>query len=197
MEILEKEPENEEVLHNLLEIFYETKDIKNIERYSKNILNKNSNLYMKSQFNLAYIKKDYILAREILENMILIKRENILNKNYNKTFVNQIETVYKDVKNDELLKILDILYESYRDNSDFLKYYSLLLIEKKKFNKAEDVLMKEVLERDKIGDILVDLADVYHQNNEQEKFKNIMKILENQSIIYNKNKYILLKNKIK
>ncbi len=197
IEILEKEPENEEVLHNLLEIFYEIKDIKNIEKYSKNILNKNSDLYIKSQFNLAYIKNDYNLAREILENMFLIKRNDTLGISCNKYFLNQIKTIYKNRENDKLLEILEILYNNNKDKQDLIGYYSSVLVEKNQFNKAEEILMKEVLERDDIGDILVDLADVYHQNNEQEKLKNIMKILENQSITYNMNKYILLKNKIK
>ncbi|PID67076.1 MAG: hypothetical protein CR959_02075, partial [Fusobacteriales bacterium] len=196
MEILEKEPENEEVLHNLLEIFYEIKDIKNVEKYSKNILNKNSNLYIKSQFNLAYIKNDYTLAKKILENTALIKN---LDENYDKTFFNQIKNIYEYEVSEQLLKILDVLYNYYGDEADFIRYYSFMLIEMKEFKRAEYILMKEVLENNtgkSMGDMLVDLANVYNQNNEQEKFMNIMKILETQSIpiSYNMNKYMILKN---
>ncbi len=178
IEILNKEPENEEVIHNLLEILYKNNDIENIEKYSEKILNKNGLLYLESQFNLAYLKNNYKLAREVLEDIVLIKRENILNKNYDRNFLTQIKNIYTNEENNKLLKILDVLYSNNKDNRDFIKYYASVLVEEKLYDKAEEILMKGIVNNSNTNDLLIDLAKVYSLNNKEEKSKIVLKILE-------------------
>lgn len=198
IEILNKNPEDEEVINNLLEIFYREKDIANIEKYSKNILNKNGVLYIKNQFNLAYLKNSYDLARKILEENILKRRLNLFEKNYNKAFFDKIVEIYKNQEKEKLLKLLDVAYKYCFENEEFIKFYSSILVEEKEYEKAEQVLMKEIINSSSIDYFLIDLAEVYFLYDKQEKFKNIMKILEKENIKSNKKKYIeLKKNKIK
>lgn len=85
VEALEVSPNNENALQNLLQLFYEEKNIQELKKYSENILDKNSFLYYLTNIRLAILEND----EDKLDNFF--QRMDI-----NPKFLNNLEN-YKDI----------------------------------------------------------------------------------------------------
>ncbi len=125
---LEVSPHNENALQNLLQLFYEEKNIQELKKYSENILDKNSFLYYLTNIRLAILendedKLDNFFQRMDINPKFLNNLENykdifdryslflITNKRYDEAEKNLLKYIVNNSDNKEELEILKKVYQ--------------------------------------------------------------------------------------
>ena len=128
VEALEVSPNNENTLQNLLQLFYEEKNIQELKKYSENILDKNSFLYYLTNIRLAILennedKLDSFFQRMDINPKFLNNLENykdifdryslflITNKRYDEAEKNLLKYIVNNSDNKEELEILKKVYQ--------------------------------------------------------------------------------------
>lgn len=128
VEALEVSPNNENALQNLLQLFYEEKNIQELKKYSENILDKNSFLYYLTNIRLAILennedKLDSFFQRMDINPKFLNNLENykdifdryslflITNKRYDEAEKNLLKYIVNNSDNKEELEILKKVYQ--------------------------------------------------------------------------------------
>lgn len=128
VEALEVSPNNENALQNLLQLFYEEKNIQELKKYSENILDKNSFLYYLTNIRLAILendedKLDNFFQRMDINPKFLNNFENykdifdryslflITNKRYDEAEKNLLKYIVNNSDNKEELEILKKVYQ--------------------------------------------------------------------------------------
>ena len=128
VEALEVSPHNENALQNLLQLFYEEKNIQELKKYSENILDKNSFLYYLTNIRLAILendedKLDNFFQRMDINPKFLNNLENykdifdryslflITNKRYDEAEKNLLKYIVNNSDNKEELEILKKVYQ--------------------------------------------------------------------------------------
>lgn len=128
VEALEVSPHNENALQNLLQLFYEEKNIQELKKYSENILDKNSFLYYLTNIRLAILendedKLDNFFQRMDINPKFLNNLENykdifdryslflITNKRYDEAEKNLLKYIVNNSNNKEELEILKKVYQ--------------------------------------------------------------------------------------
>ena len=125
---LEVSPHNENALQNLLQLFYEEKNIQELKKYSENILDKNSFLDYLTNIRLAILendedKLDNFFQRMDINPKFLNNLENykdifdryslflITNKRYDEAEKNLLKYIVNNSDNKEELEILKKVYQ--------------------------------------------------------------------------------------
>ena len=125
---LEVSPHNENALQNLLQLFYEEKNIQELKKYSENILDKNSFLYYLTNIRLAILENDEDKVENFFQRMdinpkFLNNLENykdifdryslflITNKRYDEAEKNLLKYIVNNSDNKEELEILKKVYQ--------------------------------------------------------------------------------------
>ena len=128
VEALEVSPNNENALQNLLQLFYEEKNIQELKKYSENILDKNSFLYYLTNIRLAILENDEDKLDNFFQRMdrnpkFLNNLENykdifdryslflITNKRYDEAEKNLLKYIVNNSDNKEELEILKKVYQ--------------------------------------------------------------------------------------
>ena len=123
VEALEVSPHNENALQNLLQLFYEEKNIQELKKYSENILDKNSFLYYLTNIRLAILENDEDKIDNFFQRMDLNNLENyknifdryslflITNKRYDEAEKNLLKYIVNNSDNKEELEILKKVYQ--------------------------------------------------------------------------------------
>ena len=128
VEALEVSPHNENALQNLLQLFYEEKNIQELKKYSENILDKNSFLYYLTNIRSAILendedKLDNFFQRMDINPKFLNNLENykdifdryslflITNKRYDEAEKNLLKYIVNNSDNKEELEILKKVYQ--------------------------------------------------------------------------------------
>lgn len=128
VEALEVSPHNENALQNLLQLFYEEKNIQELKKYSENVLDKNSFLYYLTNIRLAILendedKLDNFFQRMDINPKFLNNLENykdifdryslflITNKRYDEAEKNLLKYIVNNSDNKEELEILKKVYQ--------------------------------------------------------------------------------------
>lgn len=128
VEALEVSPHNENALQNLLQLFYEEKNIQELKKYSENILDKNSFLYYLTNIRLAILENDEDKIDNFFQRMdinpkFLNNLENyknifdryslflITNKRYDEAEKNLLKYIVNNSDNKEELEILKKVYQ--------------------------------------------------------------------------------------
>jgi len=128
VEALEVSPHNENALQNLLQLFYEEKNIQELKKYSENILDKNSFLYYLTNIRLAILENDEDKLDEFFQRMEIEPKfvnnlQNykdifdryslflITNKRYDEAEKNLLKYIVNNSDNKEELEILKKVYQ--------------------------------------------------------------------------------------
>ena len=128
VEALAVSPNNENALQNLLQLFYEEKNIQELKKYSEKILDKNSFLYYLTNIRLAILendedKLDNFFQRMDINPKFLNNLENykdifdryslflITNKRYDEAEKNLLKYIVNNSDNKEELEILKKVYQ--------------------------------------------------------------------------------------
>ena len=174
---LEIRPNDENSLKNLLELLYTQNKIIEMKKYIPMIINRNSFVYNLNNFRVA-----------ILENKKIEIEQSLLRISYNDRFLEEYnESFYIDLLgianlSENTIKYSNAIFEkAYKkySNKNIVKIYANFLIEIKEYRKAEDILMKYIVNSEDNLDEYALLKTLYTKENNKQKLENLKKILRN------------------
>ena len=176
---LEVKPNDENSLKNLLELLYLQNKRIEMEKYIPMVIDRNSFIYNLNNFRLAILEND---EDKVEKSLLNISSNNRFLEEYNESFYIDLASVAG--LSDNTIKYSNIIFEkAYKKysntNKDIVKIYADFLIEIKEYRKAEDILMKYIVNNEDNLDEYALLKKLYTQENNKQKLENLKKILRN------------------
>ena len=176
---LEVKPNDENSLKNLLELLYLQNKRTEMEKYIPMVIDRNSFIYNLNNFRLAILEND---EDKVEKSLLNISSNNRFLEEYNESFYIDLASVAG--LSDNTIKYSNIIFEkAYKKysntNKDIVKIYADFLIEIKEYRKAEDILMKYIVNNEDNLDEYVLLKKLYTKENNKQKLENLKKILRN------------------
>lgn len=176
---LEVKPNDENSLKNLLELLYLQNKRTEMEKYIPMVIDRNSFIYNLNNFRLAILEND---EDKVEKSLLNISSNNRFLEEYNESFYIDLASVAG--LSDNTIKYSNIIFEkAYKKysntNKDIVKIYADFLIEIKEYRKAEDILMKYIVNNEDNLDEYALLKKLYTQENNKQKLENLKKILRN------------------
>ena len=178
---LEVKPNDENSLKNLLQLLYLQNKIVEMKKYIPMIIDKNSFVYNLNNFRLGILSNGE--GEDIVEKSLLkISSNDRFLEEYNESFYTDLASVAG--LSDNTIKYSSIIFEkAYKKysnkNKDIVKIYADFLIETKEYRKAEDILMKYIVNNEDNLDEYALLKKLYTKENNKQKLENLKKILRN------------------
>ena len=176
---LEVEPHDENSLKNLLQLLYLQNKRSEMKKYIPMLIDRNSFSYNLNNFRLAVLENE----KDGIEKYLLkISSNERFLEEYNESFYTDLLTVAN--QSDNTIKYSNIIFEkAYKKysskNKDIVKIYANFLIEIKDYRKAEDILMKYIVNNEDNLDEYALLKKLYTKENNKQKLENLKKILRN------------------
>ena len=176
---LEVEPHDENSLKNLLQLLYLQNKRSEMKKYIPMLIDRNSFSYNLNNFRLAVLENE----KDGIEKYLLkISSNERFLEEYNESFYTDLLTVAN--QSDNTIKYSNIIFEkAYKKysskNKDIVKIYANFLIEIKEYRKAEDILMKYIVNNEDNLDEYALLKKLYTKENNKQKLENLKKILRN------------------
>ena len=176
---LEVKPNDENSLKNLLQLLYLQNKIVEMKKYIPMLIDRNSFSYNLNNFRLGILEND----EDIVEKSLLkISSNERFLEEYNESFYTDLLTVAG--LSDNTIKYSNIIFEkAYKKysskNKDIVKIYADFLIEIKEYRKAEDILMRYIVNNADNLDEYTLLKKLYTKENNKQKLENLKKILRN------------------
>ena len=176
---LEVKPNDENSLKNLLELPYLQNKRTEMEKYIPMVIDRNSFIYNLNNFRLAILEND---EDKVEKSLLNISSNNRFLEEYNESFYIDLASVAG--LSDNTIKYSNIIFEkAYKKysntNKDIVKIYADFLIEIKEYRKAEDILMKYIVNNEDNLDEYALLKKLYTKEDNKEKLENLKKILRN------------------
>ena len=176
---LEVKPNDENSLKNLLELLYLQNKRTEMEKYIPMVIDRNSFIYNLNNFRLAILENN---EDKVEKSLLNISSNNKFLEEYNENFYIDLASVAG--LSDNTRKYSNIIFEkAYKKysskNKDIVKIYANFLIEIKEYRKAEDILMKYIVNNEDNLDEYALLKKLYTQENNKQKLENLKKILRN------------------
>ena len=174
---LEIKPNDENSLKNLLQLLYFQDKRMEMKKYIPFIIDKNSFTYNLSNFRVAILENDEM---EVENSLLRISSNDNFLEEYNESFYAELASVAGLSKN--TIKYSNIIFEkAYKKyaNKNIVDTYTNFLIEIKEYRKAEDILMKYIINNENNLDEYAILKTLYTKENNKEKLENLKKILKN------------------
>ena len=178
---LEVKPNDENSLKNLLQLLYLQNKIVEMKKYIPMIIDKNSFVYNLNNFRIGILSNGE--GEDIVEKSLLkISSNDRFLEEYNESFYTDLASVA--CLSDNTIKYSSIIFEkAYKKysnkNKDIVKIYANFLIETKEYRKAEDILMKYIVNNEDNLDEYALLKILYTKENNKQKLENLKKILRN------------------
>ena len=176
---LEIKSNDENSLKNLLQLLYFQDKRMEMKKYIPFIIDKNSFTYNLSNFRVAILENDEM---EVENSLLRISSNDKFLEEYNESFYTELASVAGLSKN--TIKYSNIIFEkAYKKyaNKNIVDTYTNFLIEIKEYRKAEDILMKYIINNENNLDEYAILKTLYTKENNKEKLENLKKILKNKS----------------
>ena len=174
---LEIRPNDENSLKNLLELLYTQNKIIEMKKYIPMIINRNSFVYNLNNFRVAILENKKI---EIEQSLLRISSNDRFLEEYNESFYTDLLGIANLSEN--TIKYSNAIFEkAYKkySNKNIVKIYANFLIEIKEYRKAEDILMKYIVNNEDNLDEYALLKTLYTKENNRQKLENLKKILRN------------------
>ena len=174
---LEIRPNDENSLKNLLELLYTQNKIIEMKKYIPMIINRNSFVYNLNNFRVAILENKKI---EIEQSLLRISSNDRFLEEYNESFYTDLLGIANLSEN--TIKYSNAIFEkAYKkySNKNIVKIYANFLIEIKEYRKAEDILMKYIVNSDDNLDEYALLKTLYTKENNKQKLESLKKILRN------------------
>ncbi len=177
--VLKIKPNNELALKNLLQLLYAQNKKIEMGSYIPMIIDRNSFLYNLNNFRLSLLENK---ESEIEKYLLKINSDDNFLEDYNESFymdLLKVNTLQENVK----IYSKDILEKAYKKYSsqykNITKIYAKFLMEIKEYEKAEDILMKFLVNDDRDLEIYSLLDILYKKEDNRQKLENLRKILKN------------------
>ena len=150
-----------------------------MEKYIPMIIDRNSFVYNLNNFRLGILEND---EDKVEKSLLNISSNNRFLEEYNESFYIDLASVAG--LSDNTIKYSNIIFEkAYKKysnkNKDIVKIYASFLIDIKEYRKAEDILMKYIVNNEYNLDEYALLKKLYTQENNKQKLENLKKILRN------------------
>lgn len=176
---LEVKVNDENSLKNLLQLLYLQNKRMEMKKYISMIIDRNSFVYNLNNFRLAILENE---KNEIEKYLLKISSNDRFLEEYNESFY--IDLLRVATQSDSTIKYSSIIFEkAYKKYSnidkDMVKIYSNFLIDIKEYRKAEDILMKYIVNNEDNLDEYGLLKKLYTKENNKQKLENLKKILRN------------------
>ena len=174
---LEIRPNDENSLKNLLELLYTQNKIIEMKKYIPMIINRNSFVYNLNNFRVAILENKKI---EIEQSLLRISSNDRFLEEYNESFYTDLLGIANLSEN--TIKYSNAIFEkAYKkySNKNIVKIYADFLIEIKEYRKAEDILMKYIVNSEDNLDEYALLKTLYTKENNKQKLESLKKILRN------------------
>jgi len=174
---LEIKPNDENSLKNLLQLLYFQDKRMEMKKYIPFIIDKNSFTYNLNNFRVAILENDEM---EVEKSLLRISSNDKFLEEYNESFYVELASVAGISNN--TIKYSNIIFEkAYKKyaNKEIVDIYANFLIEIKEYRKAEDILMKYIVNSENNLDEYALLKTLYTKENNKEKLENLKKILKN------------------
>ena len=174
---LEIRPNDENSLKNLLELLYTQNKIIEMKKYIPMIINRNSFVYNLNNFRVAILENKKI---EIEQSLLRISSNDRFLEGYNESFYIDLLGIANLSEN--TIKYSNAIFEkAYKkySNKNIVKIYANFLIEIKEYRKAEDILMKYIVNSEDNLDEYALLKTLYTKENNKQKLESLKKILRN------------------
>ncbi|MGP1429642.1 MAG: tetratricopeptide repeat protein [Fusobacterium sp.] len=178
---LEIKPNDENSLKNLLQLLYFQDKRIEMKKYIPFIIDKNSFTYNLNNFRVAIFENE----KDTIEKSLLrISSNDKFLEEYNENFYVELASVAglsnNTVKYSNI--IFEKAYKKYANkNKEIVKIYTNFLIEIKEYRKAEEILMKYIVNNENNLDEYALLKTLYTKENNKEKLENLKKILKNKN----------------
>ncbi len=174
---LEIRPNDENSLKNLLELLYTQNKIIEMKKYIPMIINRNSFVYNLNNFRVAILENKKI---EIEQSLLRISSNDRFLEEYSESFYIDLLGIANLSEN--TIKYSNAIFEkAYKkySNKNIVKIYANFLIEIKEYRKAEDILMKYIVNSEDNLDEYALLKTLYTKENNKQKLESLKKILRN------------------
>lgn len=176
---LEVKPNDENSLKNLLQLLYLENKRTEMKKYIPMVIDRNSFVYNLNNFRVAILENE---EAEVEKSLLKISSNNRFLEEYNESFYIDLASV--GGLSDNTIKysnaIFEKAYKKYSNkNKDIVKIYASFLIEIKEYRKAEDILMKYIVNNEDNLDEYTLLKKLYTKENNKQKLENLKKILRN------------------
>ncbi len=174
---LEIKPNDENSLKNLLQLLYFQDKRTEMKKYIPFIIDKNSFTYNLNNFRVAILENDEM---EVEKSLLRISSNDKFLEEYNESFYTELASVAGISNN--TIKYSNIIFEkAYKKyaNKEIVDIYANFLIEIKEYRKAEEILMKYIVNSEDNLDEYALLKTLYTKENNKEKLENLKKILKN------------------
>ena len=185
---LEIKPNDENSLKNLLQLLYFQDKRMEMKKYIPFIIDKNSFTYNLSNFRVAILENDEM---EVEKSLLRISSNDKFLEEYNESFYTELASVAGLSKN--TIKYSNIIFEkAYKKyaNKEIVDIYANFLIEIKEYRKAEDILMKYIVNNENNLDEYAFLKTLYTKENNKEKLENLKNFLKNKILKFYKNNLV-------
>ena len=176
---LEVKPNDENSLKNLLQLLYLQNKIAEMKKYIPMVIDRNSFVYNLNNFRIGILEND---EDKVEKSLLNISSNNRFLEEYNESFYTDLVSVAG--LSDNTIKYSNIIFEkAYKKysnkNKDIVKIYASFLIDIKEYRKAEDILMKYIVNNEDKLDEYALLKKLYTKENNKQKLENLKKILRN------------------
>ena len=176
---LEVKPNDENSLKNLLQLLYLQNKRTEMKKYIPMVIDRNSFVYNLNNFRVAILENE---EAEVEKSLLKISSNDRFLEEYNESFYIDLASVGGLSNN--IIKysntIFEKAYKKYSNkNKDIVKIYANFLIDIKEYRKAEDILMKYIVNNEDNLDEYVLLKKLYTKENNKQKLENLKKILRN------------------
>ena len=176
---LEVKPNDENSLKNLLQLLYLQNKIAEMKKYIPMVIDRNSFVYNLNNFRIGILEND---EDKVEKSLLNISTNNRFLEEYNESFYTDLASVAG--LSDNTIKYSNIIFEkAYKKysnkNKDIVKIYASFLIDIKEYRKAEDILMKYIVNNEDNLDEYALLKKLYTKENNKQKLENLKKILRN------------------
>ena len=176
---LEVKPNDENSLKNLLQLLYLQNKRTEMKKYIPMVIDRNSFVYNLNNFRVAILENE---EAEVEKSLLKISSNDRFLEEYNESFYTDLASVAG--LSDNTIKYSSIIFEkAYKKysnkNKDIVKIYANFLIDIKEYRKAEDILMKYIVNNEDNLDEHVLLKKLYTKENNKQKLENLKKILRN------------------
>ena len=174
---LEVKPNDENSLKNLLQLLYLQNKIAEMKKYIPMVIDRNSFVYNLNNFRIGILEND---EDKVEKSLLNISSNNRFLEEYNESFYTDLASVAG--LSDNTIKYSNIIFEkAYKKysnkNKDIVKIYASFLIDIKEYRKAEDILMKYIINNEDNLDEYALLKKLYTKENNKQKLENLKKIL--------------------
>ena len=156
---------------------YTQNKIIEMKKYIPMIINRNSFVYNLNNFRVAILENKKI---EIEQSLLRISSNDRFLEEYNESFYIDLLGIANLSEN--TIKYSNAIFEkAYKkySNKNIVKIYANFLIEIKEYRKAEDILMKYIVNSEDNLDEYALLKTLYTKENNKQKLESLKKILRN------------------